>query len=371
MRTQGWSYRTANAVMAIWLFNPFTVTMSTRGSIESVISLMVLTVLYLVLQMDLTRAATLYGLAIYFRMYPVFYGMPAWIYVCWKYHTRTFSCFRAHEKVAQFSSRGLLTSMTRVEIVRKTNFCESLLRPKLRERFFLVGVTLSITLALGALSLALYGVDSVYKAYVFHLFRSDVRHNFSASFYAKYLSLDDHFKTDLIRLDGALSFRVLQALCEPNPQLLILLIIGLKYAEDFSFCLFLQTVIFVTFNKVCTAQYFIWYFCLLPLTFPNTSLGIDVEPLAAYGQGLCTPSDPLERSESTCSVFHVTNCFVLWQAVLFLWLSSGWALVFCGLGYYWQLWLASTFLLLMNTFFVTSLISARLPARFMKTTFPK
>jgi phosphatidylinositol glycan class M len=42
--------------------------------------------------------------------------------------------------------------------------------------------------ACGALCYAAYGEDFLHEAFLFHLSRTDIRHNFSSSFYGAYLS---------------------------------------------------------------------------------------------------------------------------------------------------------------------------------------
>ena len=55
------------------------------------------------------------------------------------------------------------------------------------------------------------------------------------------------------------------------PQVILLVVVSLKFnrIHDINFAMFCQTLIFVTFNKVVTAQYFLWYFSLLPLILPQ------------------------------------------------------------------------------------------------------
>ena len=111
-------------------------------------------------------------------------------------------------------------------------------------------------IALGICSYAAYGDLFLQEAFLYHLKRSDHRHNFSPYWYGVYLNIGKPPPTVLQKIMGAL------------PQLTSVIAIGAKYAADLPFCLFLQTLAFVTFNKVVTAQYFVWYFCLLPLVLP-------------------------------------------------------------------------------------------------------
>jgi phosphatidylinositol glycan class M len=86
-----------------------------------------------------------------------------------------------------------------------------------------------------------YGMDFLQHAYLYHLGRKDHRHSFSIYFYYIYLTFEQ-----------ATSFQV--ALATFAPQFLIVFLCGLLYSDDIIFAVFLQTFLFVTFNKVCTSQ---------------------------------------------------------------------------------------------------------------------
>jgi len=101
-----------------------------------------------------------------------------------------------------------------------------------------------------------YGWTFVYETYLYHFVRKDHRHNFSLFFYPIYLlsDLPDQGKW--------------MALVTFLPQLISLILVGIL-RRPLPVVALLQTLIFVAFNKVITAQYFLWYLCLLPLAVPH------------------------------------------------------------------------------------------------------
>lgn len=61
-------------VSALWLLNPLVFSISTRGSSESVLGLLVIGTLYLILKGERMLAALLFGLSVHWKIYPIIYG---------------------------------------------------------------------------------------------------------------------------------------------------------------------------------------------------------------------------------------------------------------------------------------------------------
>lgn len=86
-----------------------------------------------------------------------------------------------------------------------------------------------------------FGWEFLQETYLYHVTRQDTRHNFSPLFYMFYL-LGDGDYTPLI---ATLAF---------IPQVLLCLAVSVLFYRDLPYACALQTLIFVTFNKVCTSQ---------------------------------------------------------------------------------------------------------------------
>ena len=69
------------SVAIIWLLNPIIANISTRGSAESILGLLVVGTLVLLERGRLYAAAALFGLAVHFKIYPVIYGSSIFVFI--------------------------------------------------------------------------------------------------------------------------------------------------------------------------------------------------------------------------------------------------------------------------------------------------
>eukprot|EP01132_Coremiostelium_polycephalum_P001952 gene1952-2388_t len=166
---------------------------------------------------------------------------------------------------------------------------------------------------------------------------ADNRHNFSVYFYQIYLNtpIVETVNDLVLKSGGAAIGNMVVALASFLPQLLLLMVITIFYYNDLEFCLLLETITFVAFNKVCTVQYFIWYFSLLPLVIPSTSLSL-VQSIVLFG---------------------------VWMGSQSYWLFSAFKLEFLGQQTFMEIWFAGILFFLANIYILVKFILNHNPSK--------
>lgn len=286
---RGLSSQTASWISALWLLNPLPMGVSSRGNAESILAALVLGTLYCIDARRLMWAAVLYGLSVHMKIYPITYALPI--------------------------ALALRTRQTTPESRRCKKFLGFILSFVNRELLLFASVAGGLLCALTGLFYCMYGWQFLHETYLYHVTRRDIRHNFSPYFYMLYLTADSRWSQWL----GLAAFL---------PQVILLLVASWAFHRDLSFACFLNTAIFVSFNKVCTSQYFLWYLCLLPLIIPQLSLS------AKQGVGL----------------------LLLWFAGQGIWLGPAYFLEFEGYNTFLLIWLASLLFLVINCFILIQII---------------
>ncbi|KAF4319599.1 hypothetical protein BBO99_00006211 [Phytophthora kernoviae] len=247
LRLRGLPDQNAAMYCCMWLFQPFSVNISTRGNADSIVVLLVLVSLLLIMRKQLVLSALAYGAAVHFKIYPIIYALAFLVFLN--------GDFRASN--AKWESSCKSSFCFWVQLAGQVN----------RDRLLFGAVSGGLFLTLAAVCYYFYGFQFLYETYLYHLTRTDNRHNFSVYFYDLYL----RYNTPSGFGVGLLAFL---------PQLASLIAISFTYGRDLPFALFALTMVFVIFNKVCTAQYFLWYTSFLPLIFPLTSLRLQWKGLA-------------------------------------------------------------------------------------------
>lgn len=94
-------------VALVWLLNPIIANISTRGSAEAILGILVVSVLSLAERQRWDAAAAVFGLAVHFKIYPVIYGSSLFTALSSKSRGR-FSISTAH---VRFGAISLVTFM--------------------------------------------------------------------------------------------------------------------------------------------------------------------------------------------------------------------------------------------------------------------
>jgi phosphatidylinositol glycan class M len=210
---QGASPRAQALGAGVWLFSPFTATISTRGNGEAVVTCMLLGMLACLQSGEhsplpcqrccpllpaalpaprsgsaqrndtlscqgatvagrIVAAAALYGLAVHWRLYPILFALPL---------------------VRHLALRHLAAGGSRRRGPSGASSDSSAWRRLLRGVVSPAGAAFgaasaAVFLSLGAAMYRLYGSPFLHHTYLYHASRTDPRHNFSPFFYPAYLN---------------------------------------------------------------------------------------------------------------------------------------------------------------------------------------
>ncbi|KAK2745919.1 GPI mannosyltransferase 1 [Myotisia sp. PD_48] len=223
---------------SIWLLNPMVATISTRGSSEGLLCVMVIALLWAVLEKRIALAGILLGLGVHFKIYPFVYGPSIILYL---------------------DDRLRIPNSKKASSI--LDYLHSFLSP---QRIILTLSALTTFSALNISMYGFYGMPFLEHTYLHHVTRVDHRHNFSPYNMLLYLS-----SSDIARDIVGSKFESLAFI--PQLTLSAFLIPLVLARKDLPGSMLSQTFAFVTFNKVCTSQYFLWYLVFLPFYLPYSS----------------------------------------------------------------------------------------------------
>jgi len=280
-----------------YLYNPFVINISTRGSADCLIIFFILITL-IFLELDIySLAGICYGLSIHFKIYPIIYGPAILLYIITKNKDLYDGCQidYKNENAQNNEINEIENSISDNYQSKLINFLKSLLSVnfymnkaykilKFINTFYMklfrqikillkymfkyllnlnvfVFFTFAIIIfgSLFAIFYLAFGNQFAYEYLLYHVVRKDHRHNYSIFSYLMYLTYTKNFGKIL----SLLAFL---------PQAILIILVSIFLFSDLNICLVLITWIFVTFNKVVTAQYYLWYLSLLPMIIPYNKM---------------------------------------------------------------------------------------------------
>lgn len=216
-----------------WLYNPLCIVISTRGNSDSLSAFLVLFTLYLFQkEFNYLLVGFVHALSIHVRIYPVIFSLAMYLSI---------SDYCGDPRSSKFS-KGVY----------------KLLKPNLKQIYLSVSCLVTLII-IYTVFFHFYGPKFLDGSLLYHLKRKDIRHNFSLYFYLQYLSCTYTFVP------------LWQTLVINLPKIVLLVVFSFLYStrKHLEFCLLCLSMIFVSYNSVVTAQYFIWVLSLLPLCLPQ------------------------------------------------------------------------------------------------------
>lgn len=211
---------TKNALLytSLWTLNPLVIVITTRGSADTVECYLVFLTIQFLIQGKIVMAAIIFGLSVHFKVYPIVYSLLFFLY-----------CHQLKDR-------------------KRSNWMNAF------SFAFISGFTF---IFLTWVFYWVYGITFIQQTLLYHASRVDVRHNYSVVFYPLYLMSS-------IRKEVGCWVWI--------PHFLLFPLISFFYCNNLSYGVFLLSFLFVMFNKVVTAQYFLWWIAPLILIVPSCSL---------------------------------------------------------------------------------------------------
>lgn len=338
-RSSATSWLSVESVDALlWLYNPLAINICTRGSSESLMVLLPVLLTFWIattkerqqasesdadgtdrtatyLQVLLTGIC--HGVAVHSKLYPIIYSLSYMAYFSTPPRSGPItSGSKSATKTATFP----WTNPIKLFRLAKLWIGRLLFSPK--PLLFLVTFLASFGF-LTWLAVHIYGDIALQEGLLYHFSRVDHRHNYSMYWYWIYLARARTADAAMASAIGATTSSNLFSLATlgrllliPQAFLLAFSSVGMApHNGQLGLTLFVQTYLFVTHNKVITAQYFTWYLCLLPLC--NSASG-----------------DAMKSR-------RVFRASILLVVSILLWLGSAYGLEMQGLAFHRIVWVAS------------------------------
>ncbi|KAK6538530.1 GPI mannosyltransferase 1 [Orbilia ellipsospora] len=288
---QSYGFTPARAIKysALWLLNPMVATISTRGSSEGLLGVTVIALLWATEKRQVVLSGAILGFAVHFKIYPFIYAPSI---ILWMQPPSQTTLL---QKI-----KGFVT----------------------KERIIFSVAALSTFMILNLAMYAIYGHPFIVHTFLHHLTRLDHRHNFSPYNTLLYLKSSPFIPDPFYKAIHPSSLPTERLAFIPQ-ILLSAVVLPLFATTNLPSTMFAQTFAFVTFNKVVTSQYFMWYLVLLPFYLPHSSL----------------------LRNSTKGIVAL----VLWVATQGAWLGLAYGLEFEGANTFWPgLWGAAAAFFIVN-----------------------
>ena len=357
------SFATPEMIDALlWLYNPLAINICTRGSAESLMVLLpVLLTFWIATKgeredqqaknendsgndgtstyMQILAAGMCHGAAIHSKLYPVIYSISYMAY------------FATSPRNGEKPSTSNIVPKTSTfpwknpkKLLRLAKLWIGRLFFSPKPLVFLFSFLITFAF-LTWLAVYIYGDIALQEGLLYHFSRVDHRHNYSMYWYWIYLARARVADAETAKSTATAMASTVGATVSPEffslatlgrylllPQAFLLAFTSIGMAPHngkLGLTLFVQTYLFVTHNKVITAQYFTWYLCLLPLC--NASGGF------------------LESS-------RIVRASTLLIVSILLWLGSAYGLEMQGLPFHRIVWLASVLYFFANVNMVGALL---------------